>query len=119
MAQPLKTTDAVTKKVLTQKSKDSKECLTNRKIEKTKFRETPFFQIKLYYNIGLVGVLFLGEPFLPISTGLTVVILSNQARMCSSLRLLLRFLWESDFSAPNMDGSRTVQIVRDVSPTYN
>ena len=66
-----------------------------------------------------MGVFFLGEPFTPMSTGLTVVILCNQARMCSSLRLLLRFLWESDFSTPNMDGSNTVQMVRKVSPTWN
>ena len=65
-----------------------------------------------------VGTL-LREPFLPMSTGLVVVILSNQARMCSSLRLLLRCKWESDFNTPNMDGSNTVQMVRKVSPTFN
>ena len=65
-----------------------------------------------------VGTL-LREPFLPMSTGLVVVILSNQARMCSSLRLLLRCKWESDFNTPNMDGSNTVQMVRKVSPTWN
>ncbi len=51
------------------------------------------------------------------STRLTVVMRASQARMCSSRRRLLRSRCVSDLSIPNIEGSITVQIVRNVSPT--